>query len=154
MVMISIIAIVIFTILLAAMDNISSYNTFSKALYKAMAKTKSIRTHKLYGHLAYWLEDNAWENKYQMLKWLQKTFKLSTAFATYIAKDVLVIFSDGWHAFKFIAIWFILIPHTQIILNCTNIEINFWVANTILGIAQGILFNFVFYRFSNLNKKK
>jgi hypothetical protein len=154
MVMISIIAIVIFTILLAAMDNISSYNTFSKALYKAMAKTKSIRTHKLYGHLAYWLEDNAWENKYQMLKWLQKTFKLSTAFATYIAKDVLVIFSDGWHAFKFIAIWFILIPHTAIVIEYFKIETHLLVANTLLAIMQGVLFNFVFYKFSSLNKKK
>jgi hypothetical protein len=140
--------------MLAAMDNISSYNTFSNALYRAMAKTKSIRIHKLFGNLAFWLEDNGWENKYQMLKWFQKTLKLPKAIATYLAKDVLVIFTDGWHTFKFIAIWFILIPYTQIILNYTGLIINFWVANTLLAVMQGILFNFVFYKFSSLNKKK
>jgi len=138
------ISIIVFMICMAVMDNIASYNTFEKYFLRKQLETKK----SIYGHIAFWFANDGWENKYQLKEWLVK-IGLPADTAIWLAKDVLVIITDAWHAFKAVGILFILYPYIDIFSR--EYEINYWVCYIGTFIISGELFNMMFYRFKRLN---
>jgi hypothetical protein len=127
------------------MDNISSYNSFEKYFLKKLIQTKK----GIYGHLAFWFANDAWENKYQLKEWLVK-LGVNEGVATWLAKDVLVIITDAWHAFKAVGILFILYPYVNIFSE--SLSVNFWLCYIAVFMISGQLFNVLFYKFKKLGQ--
>lgn len=139
------ISIIVFILCSAVMDNISSYNSFEKYFLKKLIQTKK----GVYGHLAFWFANDAWENKYQLKEWLVK-LGVNEGVATWLAKDVLVIITDAWHAFKAVGILFILYPYVNIFSE--SLSVNFWLCYIAVFMISGQLFNVLFYKFKKLGQ--
>jgi hypothetical protein len=121
------------------MDNIAAYDTFSKYFKK-----------KGYNNLSFWFKKDSWENKYQLKKWLMKC-GMTDYVATILAKDVFVVLTDAWHFFKAVGIAIILQPYVKIFAEYLQpYGINYLITYIITIILSGSVFNFLFYKFSNL----
>jgi len=137
------IGILIFIICSAIMDNISSYNTFSAFFKEKYLQTKNT----IYQHLDFWFTRDSSNNKYQLKELLEK-YHIPTKLATFLAKDVLVIFTDAWHFFKSLGISAIIYPYVTYISLLLNL--NFYICYLLLFKLIGIVFNFFFYSFKKL----
>lgn len=139
------ISLLVFLLCSAIMDNISSYNTFTVYLSHKYTQTKK----KIYDQLAFWLSKYSYQNKYQLRDWLVQK-KVPVKIASWIAKDILVIFSDAWHFFKFLSIIFLL--HPVVLQVSALIDINFYLCYIILFMISGIIFNFFFYTIKRITR--
>lgn len=105
-----------------------------------------------------WFNSDSWENKYHLQDWLiERCFQ--PWFAAWVAKDVLIIFTDGWHFFK--AVMFLCMEYMVAVnsIEWTNkilVYINFPFTLTLgwyvlfLFLAAGQLFNIIYYKFRKL----
>ena len=137
------IGILIFIICSAIMDNISSYNTFIVFFKEKYLQTKN----PIYQNLDFWFTRDSSNNKYQLKEWLEK-YHIPTKLSTFLAKDVLVIFTDAWHFFKSLGIAAIIYPYVIYISLLLNL--NFYICYLLLFKLIGIVFNFFFYSFKKL----
>jgi hypothetical protein len=129
----------------AIMDNISSYNSFEKYFIVKEAQTKK----SIYGHLSFWFSTHAWKNKYAMKEWMM-SLGISKKISTWLAKDVLVVFTDAWHFFKAIGILAIVEPYVS--LFSEQYQINYLITYILVFILSGQLFNVLFYSFKKLGE--
>jgi hypothetical protein len=114
---------------------------------------------KGYQNLSEWFDSNSWENKWHLAEWLEK-IGLSEGLAKWLAADILVIFTDGWHFFK--AVMMALIQYLVAVLSIVSVNnflvvINFPITdisiqalNFILFLLGGQAFNLIFYRLRKL----
>jgi hypothetical protein len=114
---------------------------------------------KGYQKLFEWFNSNSWKNKWRLAEWLEK-IGLSKSLSKWLAADVLVIFTDGWHFFK--AIMMALVQYMVAVLSIGDVNsflifINFPITNIsvevlafILFLVGGQIFNLIFYRFRRL----
>ncbi len=100
-----------------------------------------------------WFNSDSWENKYDLRTWLIK-IGIPEGIATWLAKDVLVIFTDSFHLCK--AIMFVCMELMVAILsinfvNSVLVNINFPFIFTVgwytffLFLSAGQLFNTIYY---------
>jgi hypothetical protein len=96
-----------------------------------------------------WFNSTSWENKYHLQDWLiQKG--MPKGIAEWLAKDVFVVFTDGWHFFK--AIMFVCTEYLVAVLLIPFLpfEIQAWQIAIILFLAGGQLFNIIYYRLKKI----
>lgn len=141
--------IIIFMLCLAVMDNISSYNTFWNYFTRLYLKTGN----KIYNHLAFWFDNDSWQNKYQLKEYLISC-DIPAPIANWLAKDILVVITDAWHFFKAVGIIAILQPYVGEFSEVLKLyRINYFFTYVITFALSGALFNYLFYSFSKLDKK-
>jgi hypothetical protein len=114
---------------------------------------------KGYQKLFEWFNSNSWENKWRLAEWLEK-IGLSKSLSKWLAADVLVIFTDGWHFFK--AIMMALIQYLVVVLSIGDVnsflifidfpitDISVEVLAFVLFLVGGQIFNLIFYSFRRL----
>lgn len=105
-----------------------------------------------------WFNSDSWENKYKLQDWLiEKGFQ--PWFAAWVSKDVLVIFTDGWHFSK--AVMFACMEYMVARLSISDVNeflvfIDFPFTFTIgwytffLFLVGGQLFNIIYYKLRKL----
>ena len=103
-----------------------------------------------------WLDSNSWENKYKIADRLIK-IGVPKGLATYLTKDVFVIFFDLWHFSKAILMALVEYMVAELSIDFVNgllpdsIQISVGLLTFILFLVGGSLFNFFYY---NLRKIK
>lgn len=105
-----------------------------------------------------WFNSDSWENKYDLRIWLIK-IGIPESIATWLAKDVLVVFTDGWHFFK--AVMFACMEYMVAVFSIAAVNeflvfIDFPFTFTLglytlfLFLAAGQLFNIIYYHLRKL----
>lgn len=105
-----------------------------------------------------WFNSDSWENKYELRTWLIK-IGVPESIATWLAKDVLVVFTDGWHFSK--AVMFACMEYMVARLSISDVNeflvfIDFPFTFTIgwytffLFLVGGQLFNIIYYKLRKL----
>lgn len=114
---------------------------------------------KGYKKLAEWTDSDSWENKWHLRDWLVEK-GLPKWLADWLAADVLVVFTDGWHFFK--AVMMANIQYMVAVLsvawvNSALVTINFPITHISIGwltfvlfLVGGQIFNFFFYQLRKL----
>ena len=108
--------------------------------------------------LWHWVDVDSWENKYMVREWMI-IHGFQPWFATWMAKDVLVVFLDLWHFAKALMMLCFSYPIAMLSLSTINdllvlIDIptltTFWWWVTLFFI-DGIIFNFFYYNWRKLS---
>jgi len=95
-----------------------------------------------------WTYGETWKNKYLISSWLINK-GIPESIANWLAKDVLVIFSDFWHFVKALMMLCFETP-IAVLISPMFPFIPIWVLVLILFIIGGILFNTLYYTFRKL----
>lgn len=98
-----------------------------------------------------WLDSSAWENKYKVADKLV-SLGVPKSLATYLAKDVFVIFFDLWHFSKAILMALVEYMVADLSIGWMNsllsgyIQLSVGILTFILFLIGGSLFNFFYYK--------
>lgn len=95
-----------------------------------------------------WSKSDSWENKYKIINWLESK-GIPKSIATWLGKDVLVIFSDLWHFVKSLMLVCFEVPIVVLTSHLVPF-IPVWLWAIVLFIVGGVIFNFFYYRFRRL----
>lgn len=95
-----------------------------------------------------WVDADSWENKYQVRDWLISKH-VPKSIATWLAKDVLVIFLDLWHFAKALMMVCFEIPIAILTIQMVPF-LPLWLWMLILFMSGGVIFNLFYYRFRKL----
>jgi len=94
-----------------------------------------------------WFNSKSWENKYKLRDWLiEKGF--NRYIAEWIAKDIFVVFTDGWHCAK--AIMFLCADYMTADKLQGEYSFNVVFTTIILFLVGGSFFNFLYYKLRKL----
>lgn len=104
---------------------------------------------KGYKKLYAWSNSMSWENKYFLKEWLQGK-GVPEKIASWLAKDVLVIFTDMWHFCKAVMMICFLIPIRDVTFSLWGEYLNPTLALFVLFSLFGVLFNKFYYSLRKL----
>ena len=143
--MIYLILLVLIMFCSAVMD-VCSLNIFGQWIEKKY-KQKPTKLRKI---LWKWVESDSWENKYKLADKLE-SLGLPKKIATWLAKDVLVIFVDLWHFSKALMMAMVEFMVAKLMVESMNLDMSVWLVTMLLFFIGGSTFNFFYY---NLRKIK
>jgi len=139
-----------FIILLAIILFNSIMDATAINVFGRLAQVRVLKNPNLFNKILWkWVKGDSSGNKYLVRDWLREK-GFTPKLADFIAKDLLVIFLDLWHFSKACMMFCVMYLVGELTFYLVQEQINFPGYVLILFILNGIVFNFVYYKFQQL----